>query len=526
MQKKDKAMNLRMICIALLTFPVAALACVDTRSGSFCTQYTDITQSGDHKLNLTRTYNSRSSEIGWFGHGWGTPFEARLVVMPDGSVVVQDPSTQRNKRYASHGNDGQQAGVERIVAVAIEKEGLGVEAASALRSRLFLNEELRRAMVLRYGIQTQLPVGTKLHSTECSQALVTRTINEYQHITCSKDIDYFDLAGRLVRHEDGVYRFVIHYEGGHPDTIEDTLGHKLNLKWTTTGHVAEARANQDAPIITYRYDEQDNLVFSSEAEGNDSRYTYDIRHKLTEIGHTDETHTDMQYDDAGRIIAVNDPYSPQISYTYRHDPEYPSLHHWTTATTTGADGKQTIRVAEYFSTLDNAGVERLSRVVKTDTLGKEEIVLDDKERIMRIGRPDGSFSEFAYHPTLGKVAAISTNEVRTDFSYDKQGNLIRASTGKGHLVSLDYDRRNNIIRMVESDKAKHVRRELTFKYNAQKKPIKISMVGKGKINVEYDQQGEITKVDSKQGAKMAIEVIQAFDALLKLVKVAGANYCL
>ncbi len=520
-------MNIRIACIALLIFPLSTLACVDTRSGNFCTHYSDIEQkSGDHELNLTRSYNSKSSDTGWFGYGWGTPFELRLIVMPDGSAVVQDISTQKSERYSSQGDDALQSGVEKIVAVAIEKEGLSVDAVSALRSRLLLSAELRSEKVRQYGIQTQLAIDAKLHSDECAKASITRSRDEYQRIGCRKGIDYFDLSGRLVRQEDENYKVVIHYTGDHPDKISDSLGQELNLMWDATGHVVEARSKQDVPVIRYRYDDKGNLVFSSDAGGNDVNYLYDAKHKLKEVSHTDNTHMELQYDEAGRIADVHDPYSPRISYTYRNDPEYPALHHWTTATTTNEDGKQTVRVAEYFSTLDVSGVQRLSRVIKTDTAGKEEIVLDEQERFKYISRADGSFAKFSYHPALGKVARVSTNEETTDFSYDKQGNLIRASTGNGHLVSLSYDRRGSIVRMVESDKAKHVRRELLFKYNAQKKPIKISMVGKGEINVAYDQLGEISKVDSKQGAKMALEVTQAFQGLLALVKVAGANYCL
>jgi YD repeat-containing protein len=403
---------------------------------------------------------------------------------------------------------------------------LGAEAASILRSQLFLSEELRREKVSQYGIPTELPVGTKMHSSECAKALITRTRDEYQHISCSKDIDYFDLAGRLVRKEVDGYKIVIHYVGERPDSVSDSLGQKLDLKWTTTGRVAEARAKQDVPVITYRYDEQENLVFSSEAEGNDSTYVYDAKHKLTAIRHTDLTHLELNYDEAGRITALNDSYNAPISYTYRNDPDYPSLHHWTTATTTRTEGRKTIRVAEYFSTLDTAGIKRLSRVIKTDGPETEEIVLDEKEHFKRISKSDGSYSEYSYHPILGKVTLVATNEGRTDFSYDKLGNLIRASTGKGHQIILSYDRQGSIVRMVESDKTKQVRRELFFKYNAQKKPIKISMVGKGEINVTYDKRGEISNVESKQGAKMALEVTQAFQSLLSLVKMAGASYCL
>jgi YD repeat-containing protein len=247
---------------------------------------------------------------------------------------------------------------------------------------------------------------------------------------------------------------------------------------------------------------------------------------MTKIGRPDNTYIELKYDEAGRLISLNDSDSAPISYTYQNDSDYPTLHHWTTETKTQGEGRQTIRVAEYFSTLDTFGTKRLSRVLKTNGSEIEEIVLDEKGRFKRISKSYGSFSEFSYHPTLGKVTVVATNEDRTDFGYDTQGKLVRAMTGKGHLVTLTYDRHNNIVRMVEGDKSKHVQHDLLFKYNAQKKPIKISMVGKGEINIFYDKQGEIAKVDSKQGAKMALEVTQAFQGLLSLVKVASANYCL
>jgi YD repeat-containing protein len=506
---------------------MVAFACVDTRSGNYCAHYTDIEQKvGDHELNLSRTHNSMSTEIGWFGYGWSTPFETRLIVMPDGSVVVQDPNSRKSDRYTLQGADNLQTGVEKIVSVAAEKEVLGVEAASALRSKLLLNEEFRQTKVRQYGIQTELTVGSKLQSTECGKAIVTRTIDGYQRINCSKGVDYFDLAGRLVRQEDGGYKITIHYKGDRPDTVTDSLGQKLDIKWTATGQIVEARANKDDTVVSYRHDDKDNLVFFGYADGRSIDFEYDATHKIIRTRNVDNAKTEMQYDEVGRIASVLDDNGSRITYTYRNDPEYPSLHHWTTATTIGADGKQTIRVAEYFSTLDLAGVERLSRVIKTDGTGKEEIILDEKEHFKHISKPDGSFSDFAFHPTLGKLTVVTTNEGRTDFSYDKQGNLIQASSEKGHVVILGYDRSNNIIRMVEKDKAKHKRSELNFTYNAQKKPIKISMIGKGTINVEYDNLGEITKVDSKQGAKMALEVSRAFQGLLSLVKVTSANYCL
>jgi len=64
---------------------------------------------------------------------------------------------------------------------------------------------------------------------------------------------------------------------------------------------------------------------------------------------------------------------------------------------------------------------------------------------------------------------------------------------------------------------------LFFKYNEIGKPIKITMEGVGEINVTYDDEGEIEKVESESGNKMALKVTMAFQNLLSIVKPASVS---
>jgi predicted RecB family endonuclease len=77
--------------------------------------------------------------------------------------------------------------------------------------------------------------------------------------------------------------------------------------------------------------------------------------------------------------------------------------------------------------------------------------------------------------------------------------------------------------MVDNDSKTNEKRTLSFIYNALGKPVEISMDNVGKINVDYDNYGEIKKVESKAGHKMALQVTQAFQNLLSIVKPAGVN---
>ena len=168
---------------------------------------------------------------------------------------------------------------------------------------------------------------------------------------------------------------------------------------------------------------------------------------------------------------------------------------------------------------ENAYVDPLT--VEDAVPVKSQAICDSSGRAQRVDKADGGFAEYFYHPKLNKISAIVTDKVSTVFSYDKVGNLTRAYNTHGQLIVLGYNAHNRINHMVETSQTE--RRELTFKYNAQGKPVVIRLLGKGEIKVAYDAQGEITKVNSKQGAKMALGVTQAFQILLQVVKVAGAE---
>lgn len=150
-------------------------------------------------------------------------------------------------------------------------------------------------------------------------------------------------------------------------------------------------------------------------------------------------------------------------------------------------------------------------------------ICDDRGRARLIQKPDGGFSEYFYHPTLNKVSAVVTDKMSTVFTYSKDGNLIRAFNTQNQLITLGYDAHKHINRMIEFNKDTGVRRELTFKYNALGKPTEIAMKGKGEIRIAYNPQGEISKVASKQGAKMALAVTEAFQVLLQVVKAGGVD---
>jgi YD repeat-containing protein len=221
---------------------------------------------------------------------------------------------------------------------------------------------------------------------------------------------------------------------------------------------------------------------------------------------------------------VTDLDGSKVTYDYRSDPANPDTHYWTKITEISPKGEQSSHEEEFNIGTDASGVEHLAGFKSKGGESLKEVEMDERGRVKRINRPNGGFSEYTYHPTLNKISSVLTEDGKTDFEYNTAGNLVLATNTQGQKITLEYDKSKHISRMIETGSQDNHRRELTFKYNKNGKPIIIKMVGKGTIKVEYDEQGEISKVESKQGAKMSMEVTAAFRTLLKVVKVAEGDF--
>jgi hypothetical protein len=344
----------------------------------------------------------------------------------------------------------------------------------------------------------------------------------YSRTSCDNDIDYFDMDGHLIQRETDGYKVTVHYTGKYPDRIEDTQGQKLFMLWNYAGHIYLARNEKSDPLVTFTYDEKDNLLLANTMRGNYYIHEYDGHHNMTKVGYIDNTHTDIKYDERDYAISVEDRDGSKISYAYESDPANPSQSRVNTTSVT-ASGEHYNHKDEFKLANDADGVQHIAALTRTDGVEQKAQQWDEKGRIKRAQKSDGTLVDYFYHPTLNKISAVVTDQVSTVFSYDKAGNLIRAYNTHGQLILLGYDAHKHINHMIETNQVDHTRRELSFKYNKNGKPDVIRLLGKGEIKVEYDAKGEISKVDSKQGVKMALGVTEAFQVLLLVVKVAGVE---
>lgn len=532
------------ITLALVTMVASfAHAGVNLKNGNFYISYTDIVvPGGGKKLEITRTYNSKSTEVGWFGFGWGSEFETKLELSADGSVIIHEHGSGAKTRFTPKTQIDAVAASKRIVDEMRKKTSLTETAAADLIKKLSQNAELRHTYAQNFGVQTTIATGSVLYSNDRGPQVLEAMKEGFKRTHSDGKIDFFNKEGQLAKIADKSGYFIdFMYKDGLLNSIKDSQAKQIFFSWYPGGLVKELWSAGDKKAL-YKYQDND-LVYTQDVGENVYEFAYDRSHNLTQISYGDKTKLKVDYDPKTFFVTgVVDRNGEATKYQYGADQAKPDDHYWTIVTKPGFDGKPVANRYEYEIKAKQDGSRYTYRIL-TDINGiRTETFYADNSLPIKIARGShvtnfeynpqgllvkktsskGDFVNIEYDDKIKKISKVVNNEGTTKFEYDPKGNLTRASNDKGKVVFLIYDSKGKISKMVDQESATN-RRTLAFKYNALGKPVEIEMEKVGKINVAYDNYGEIKKVESSAGHKMALQVTQAFQNLLNIVKPAGVN---
>lgn len=535
-----KGFSLVLVSLLVMSF---ANAGVNLKNGNFYMSYTDIVvPGGGKKLEITRTYNSKSTEVGWFGFGWGSEFETKLELSADGSVIIHEHGSGARTRFTPKTAVDGGAAAAKIVAEMRKKSALSDKSAQELTERLKNNSELRHTYAVNFGVQATVAPGSTLYSNDRGPQTLYVTKEGYRRAHSDGREDFFNTQGQLTKVADKSGYFIgFSYKDGVLQAIKDSQAKQIYFTWYAEGTVKEMWSAGDKKAL-YKYQGND-LIYSKDVGDNVYEFGYDKSHNLNSISYNDKTKMKITYDPKTFFVKeVVDRNNETTKYIYGSNPKNPDDHYWTTVTKPGFDGKPVSNKYEYEIKVKDDGTRYTYRIM-TDINGiKTETIYSDNSLPLKIARGShvtnfeynsngllvkksstkGEFVNIEYDDKLNKIKKVTNNDGTTQFEYDAKGNLVKASNSTGKIVFLIYDSKGKISKMVDQESATS-KRILAFKYNALGKPVEIEMEKVGKINVAYDNYGEIKKVDSSAGHKMALQVTQAFQNLLTIVKPAGVN---
>ncbi|MGK5082896.1 DUF6531 domain-containing protein [Bdellovibrionota bacterium FG-1] len=552
----------------LVLFGLASVngaANVSLKNGNFFVGYTDIIYSGGFDPKMERVFNSKTPFKGMYGWGWGNEYEVFLSVSADGSVVVHEYGGGAENRFSPMAFKSDELGqaVDMIGQAAQKAGALGSAAQLAsYKTKLksdatFRNDEWEKFRKQGKVQARQLTAGTQLHSNRFSYQYVTRVQGGYVRTFDNGKVEKFDEQGRLQRllDKNGNFIELSYGRDGKLAKLIDNFNRKMFFTFNAQG-LLEKIDGENSKKAEFKYNGLSELVYSKDTDGNSYQYVYGnakkgdsgTRHNMVEVAYSDKTTMQIEYygrDKQESVKSVKDRDGTLTAYTYETDSSDKS-HYWVAVNIKGSDHKDiSSSKYEYLIKHKADGEEWTYKLVtvldgdRTETTyneccglpllikhGGEEtaFVYDVKGHVTKKMTPT-EVTELSYDPKVSKVSKVvrysklNKKDVSwSQFEYDAKGDLVFAKNSETKGVKLFYDGNGRIRSLVDQS-----RRRIDFKYNENSKPVEITDPQLGTITVSYTNSGEIKKVESTAGRKIALQVTSAFQNLLDIIRPAGVS---
>lgn len=292
--------NLRKILFVLFTCVAFFVnAGVNTKNGNFYISYTDLIVPDNSMIKITRTYNSKSSKLGLFGHGWGSNYETFLKINNDGTITVHENGSGRLTVYYPKSDlnaDSKKASVE-IAEVYKRANHFGSQNDYDLFVNRLNKDGETRNSYLKYVsnngmVKTvSIPINSRLDSKYGNY--IIRTANGYSRYSQS-EIETFDESGFLVEARIGTRSVQIRRTPkGKIIEMVDNNNYHAQFFNNADGTLREIHFKQVKTY--YKYDKK-RLIESYDTQGNIFKYTYDDKNNMLGIQYVDGTSMRITYD--------------------------------------------------------------------------------------------------------------------------------------------------------------------------------------------------------------------------------------
>jgi YD repeat-containing protein len=249
---------------------------------------------------------------------------------------------------------------------------------------------------------------------------------------------------------------------GRTVSTTDELGQVSTSQFDPLGRLLK-QTNPAGSETLHTYDLNGNMLTTTDANGHKTSMVYDALGRMISQTDANGLTTTFTYDASGNLISQTDGAGNQTRFIYD------ALNHQTQ--TIDPLGNIT-----YFSYDANGNL-----VKKTDAKGISTVYEYD---------PTGKLSAVVENANPNGVADAQTN-VRTEYKYDANGNLLTVLDGNGHLsATYTYDALNRVISEKDA-----LGITTTYAYDAVGNRISMVDGNELQVNYVYDALNQLTKVD-------------------------------
>lgn len=289
----------------------------------------------------------------------------------------------------------------------------------------------------------------------------------------------YNSAGMASRIQTEVSDKSIRYDGDKTVFI-DYEGEK-NLysyyRWDEFGRVVEKVGLCCGIQATLEYDENDNVVKRTDANGHANTFTYDAKGNM--LSNTDPLGNTQRYayDDYSNLTSYQDANGHTYRFTYNDKGDLTAL----------------------------SGPEGLAYTIVNNDKGWPLTVADPKNNVRRITYNDdgttaqvmdaaGNITHYAYDGQGRLVGVTSAAGNTYSLAYDAMSRLTSITDPLGHRTTLSRDKTGKVVRQTDA------KNQVTaYTYDAMGRLVTRTDPMKGVYRVDYDGRGNVTAITDELG---------------------------
>lgn len=347
-------------------------------------------------------------------------------------------------------------------------------------------------------------------------------INEITDANGHKTLIAYNAGGMVSRMKTDASDKSIRYEGEKTVFIDYTAPQNQYsyYRWDSKGRVIEKvglccgiqskleyddddnvvrRTDANGNVTSYTYDDRGNMLSLTDALGNTERYTYDSDFsQVTSFSDRNGNSYRFSYDDKGNLTSLDGPLGFSNSFTY-NDKGWPlttkDANGNVTATTYNADGttQKVMDAAGYNTTYAYDQCGNITSL--TDGRNNTTTYAYDKNNQITSQTDALGNTTTVSYDKVGNIVRVKNakNQIRA-YTYDALGNVLTQTDQQGGTYTYTYDGKGNVLSVTDP-----IGNQQTFTWNEKNKLLTQTNGAGETTTYDYDAKGNLTSVFQPNG---------------------------